>query len=165
MSVIMKRRCAVRVTSPFVADLADYLDLTVGHASEQFSALLHRRAVAPGERQVAFTSVETLLCLAASFLINHRHYGGSTVHRAPEPSPPRSGMRRIISPWEYRHLRAFAGVRIGAGIVTAGLGAFILSEVSGAWAIFGAFLLAVSVANFWFASWELSIARSEPART
>src|ERR1017187_1294305 len=26
-------------------------------------------------------------------------------------SPPRSGMQRIISPWEYRHLRAWAGVR------------------------------------------------------
>jgi putative restriction endonuclease len=71
-----------------VADLADYLDLTVGQASEQFGALLHRRGVAPpGERQVAFTPVETLLCLAASFLINHRHYGGSTAHRAPEPVP------------------------------------------------------------------------------
>ena len=70
-----------------MADLADYLDLTVGQASEQFSALLRRRSVAPGERQVAFTPVETLLCLAASFLINHRHYGGSTAHRAPEPVP------------------------------------------------------------------------------
>jgi hypothetical protein len=80
-------------------------------------------------------------------------------------SPPRSGMRRIISPWEYRHLRAFAGVRIGGGIVAAGLGAFILSEAHNAWAIFGAFLLAVGAANFWFASWELSIARSESART
>lgn len=28
---------------------------------------------------------ETLLCLAASFLVNHRHFGGSTAHRAPEP--------------------------------------------------------------------------------
>jgi hypothetical protein len=74
-------------------------------------------------------------------------------------------MRRIISPSEYRHLRAWAGVRIGGGIVTAGLGAFILSEVSGAWTIFGALLPAAGAANFWFASWELSIARSESART
>src|SRR6202161_3280159 len=76
-----------RVTSTFVADLADYLDLTVGQASEQFSALRHRSSVALGERQVAFTPVETLLCLAASFLINHRQYGGSTAHQAPEPVP------------------------------------------------------------------------------
>src|SRR5258708_19624965 len=41
-------------------------------------------------------------------------------------SPPRSGMQRIIAPWEYRHLRFWAGVRIGAGIVLAGLGAVTL---------------------------------------
>ena len=41
-------------------------------------------------------------------------------------SPPRSGMQRIIAPWEYRHLRGFARVRIAAGIVLAGLGAVTL---------------------------------------
>ena len=65
-------------------------------------------------------------------------------------------MRRIISPWEYRHLRAWAAVRIGGGIVAAVLGAFVLSEVSGAWTIFGALLLAAGAANFWFACRELS---------
>jgi putative restriction endonuclease len=69
-----------------VADLADYLDLTVSQAQEQFRALLVRRPVASG-RQVTFLPVETLLCLAASFLVNHRHFGGSTAHRAPEPVP------------------------------------------------------------------------------
>jgi hypothetical protein len=59
-----------------VADLADYLDLTIGQAREQFRALLLRRPVQSG-RQVTFLPVETLLCLAASFLINHRHFGGS----------------------------------------------------------------------------------------
>ncbi len=58
-------------------------------------------------------------------------------------SPPRSGMRRIISPWEYRHLRGWAGVRIASGIVLAGLGA--------------------AAAQFSFAYWELTIARSESA--
>src|SRR5215831_6380936 len=38
-------------------------------------------------RQVTFLPVETLLCLAASFVVNHRHFGGSTAHRAPEPVP------------------------------------------------------------------------------
>ena len=66
-----------------MADLADYLDLTVSHAREQFRSLLVRRPV-PG-RQVTFLPVETLLCLAASFLVNHRHFGGSTAHQAPEP--------------------------------------------------------------------------------
>ena len=73
--------------SPFVADLADYLDLTAGQAREQLHALLRRRGVASGERQAGFMPVETLLCLAASFLVSHRHYGGSTAHRAPEPVP------------------------------------------------------------------------------
>jgi putative restriction endonuclease len=69
-----------------VADLADYLDLTIGQAREQFRALLSRRPV-PGGRQVTFLPVETLLCLAASFLVNHRHFGGGTAHQAPEPVP------------------------------------------------------------------------------
>ena len=42
-------------------------------------------------------------------------------------SPPRSGMRRIIAPWEYRHLRAWARVRIATGIGLVGLGAVTLS--------------------------------------
>jgi putative restriction endonuclease len=69
-----------------VADLADYLDLTVSQARDQFDELLARRPV-PGGRQVTFLPAETLLCLAASFLVNHRHYGGSTAHQAPEPVP------------------------------------------------------------------------------
>jgi putative restriction endonuclease len=69
-----------------VADLADYLDLTVGQAREQFRALGSRRP-AHGARQAAFLPAETLLCLAASFVVNHRHFGGSTAHQAPEPVP------------------------------------------------------------------------------
>lgn len=69
-----------------MAELADYLDLTVSQAREQFRALASRRP-AHGSRQVAFLPAETLLCLAASFLINHRHFGGSTAHQAPEPVP------------------------------------------------------------------------------
>jgi putative restriction endonuclease len=69
-----------------VAELADYLDLAVGQAREQFRALASRRP-AHGGRQVVFLPVETLLCLAASFLVNHRHFGGSTAHQAPEPVP------------------------------------------------------------------------------
>ena len=67
-----------------MADLADYLELTVSQAREQFRALLARRPV-PSGRQVTFLPVETLLCLAASFLVNHRRFGGTTAHQAPEP--------------------------------------------------------------------------------
>lgn len=69
-----------------MAELAGYLDLTASQAREQFRALLARRPVAGG-RQVTFCPAETLLCLAASFVINHRHFGGTTAQRAPEPVP------------------------------------------------------------------------------
>ena len=69
-----------------MAELADFLDLTVGHAREQFRELRRRSPVSTG-RQVTFLPVETLLCLAASFLVNHRRFGGSTTHQAPEPVP------------------------------------------------------------------------------
>jgi len=69
-----------------VADLSDYLELTPGQAREQFRALLSRQPVSTG-RQVTFLPVETLLCLAASYLVNHRSFGGSTAHLAPEPGP------------------------------------------------------------------------------
>lgn len=75
------------VVSRRATDLAHYLDLTVSQAEEQFRALLRRRPVTAGERQVDFTPAETLLCLAVSFLVNHRHYGGSTADQAPEPVP------------------------------------------------------------------------------
>jgi hypothetical protein len=42
-------------------------------------------------------------------------------------SPPRSGWRRLIAPWEYRHLRAWAGIRVASGAILVGLGAVTLS--------------------------------------
>ena len=63
-------------------------------------------------------------------------------------SPPRSGMQRIIAPWEYRHLRAFARVRIAAGIVLAGLGAVTL--------VGGSF---TTQAAWWTAFWLVLVAR------
>src|SRR5579859_7818048 len=45
-----------------------------------------------GRRQVAFLPTETLLCLAASFLVSHRHFGGATAHQAPEPVPALAGL-------------------------------------------------------------------------
>jgi putative restriction endonuclease len=69
-----------------MADLADYLDITPSEARQQFARLLARRPVSAG-RQVVFMPVETLLCLAASYVVNHRQFGGSTAHQAPEPVP------------------------------------------------------------------------------
>jgi hypothetical protein len=42
-------------------------------------------------------------------------------------TPTRSGWRRLITPWEYRHLRAFGSVRLAGGGFTVGLGAVLLS--------------------------------------
>ncbi len=36
-------------------------------------------------------------------------------------SRPRSGLQRLIIPWEYRHLRVFGVMRIAGGIVAAGV--------------------------------------------
>jgi hypothetical protein len=82
-------------------------------------------------------------------------------------TPPRSGMRRLIAPWEYRHLSAFARVRIAAGIVLAGLGAVTLigGSFTAKAAGFAALFLAAAAASFSFAAWELAIVRSESART
>ncbi len=69
-----------------MADLADYMDLTTLQARQQFRDLTRRSPVSSG-RQVVFLPVETLFCLAASFEVNHRHFGGTTAHQAPEPVP------------------------------------------------------------------------------
>jgi hypothetical protein len=82
-------------------------------------------------------------------------------------SAPRSGMQLIISPWEYRHLRFWARVRIAAGIALVILG--VITGFGGgneatthAWTL--AFLTAAA-ANVTFACWELSIARAADDRT
>ena len=82
-------------------------------------------------------------------------------------SPPRSGMRRIIAPWEYRHLRAWARVRIATGIGLVGLGAVTLSFGGTDAKTYGwtMVFLALAAAQFSFAYWELTIARSPSART
>ncbi len=82
-------------------------------------------------------------------------------------TPPRPGLQRVIHPWEYRHLRAVARLRIAAGIVLVGLGLVTLSFGGNDWKTYGwtmAFL-AAGAAQFAFAAWELTIARSsaEPA--
>jgi hypothetical protein len=95
--------------------------------------------------------------------------------------PPRSGMRRLIAPWEYRsprRLRAFARVRFAAGFFMSGfgLGALVLShgwtqaglqpaENNTVIYVLAAALLAASAGNFAFGYWLMSIARSAAPRT
>ena len=77
-------------------------------------------------------------------------------------SPPRSGMRRAIFPYEYRHLRGFGVTRIAGGSVAAAAGIVCLSYGVYAWA---AFFLVIAAANIAGGSWYLSIVRSESAGT
>lgn len=78
-------------------------------------------------------------------------------------SPPRTGMRLMISPWEYRHLRVWARVRIVSGVVLAALGVVTLSFGGNDWKTYGwtMVFLALAAVSWAFAGWYLSIARSE----
>jgi hypothetical protein len=42
-------------------------------------------------------------------------------------SPPRPGLQRLISPWEYRHLRGSGVTRTAAGGFQLGIGLVLLS--------------------------------------
>ena len=77
-------------------------------------------------------------------------------------SPPRSGMRRLIAPWEYRHLHGFGVTRIAGGAVQAAAGLICLSYGVYGWA---AFFLVLAALNLAGGSWYLTIARSASART
>lgn len=78
------------------------------------------------------------------------------------PAPSRTGMRRVLPPWEFRHLRTWAGARIAGGIVLVGLGTLMLAYGSYGWAALWLVLAALALAGGY---WELTIARSAPART
>ncbi len=77
-------------------------------------------------------------------------------------SPSRFGMYRLISPWEYRHLRASGGTRIAGGSVAAAAGVMCLSYRAYGWA---AFFLVLGTLNLAGGYWYITIARSASART
>ena len=77
-------------------------------------------------------------------------------------SPPRRGMRRLIHPWEYRHLRGSGVVHIAGGSVAAVAGVVWLSYGFYGWA---ALFLVLGVLNIAGGYWCLTIARSAPARS
>ena len=77
-------------------------------------------------------------------------------------SPPRPGMHRLISPWEYRHLRASGVTRIAGGIVAAAAGVVCLSYGVYGWA---ALFLVLGTLNLAGGYWYITIARSASART
>jgi len=76
-------------------------------------------------------------------------------------SPPRSGMRRLIVPYEFRHLRLFGVTRMAGGSVAAAAGLICLSYGVYGWA---AFFLVLGALNLAGGYWYLTIDRSGPAR-
>jgi hypothetical protein len=77
-------------------------------------------------------------------------------------TPPRTGMRRIIPRFEYRHLRGFGVTRIAGGSVQAAAGLICLAYGVYGWA---AFFLVLAALNLAGGSWYLTVARSASART
>jgi hypothetical protein len=83
------------------------------------------------------------------------------------PMHERSVLERIlIRSWEYRHLRFWAGLRIGGGLALTACGVLTLaiggsSAKTYGWAVW---FLAAAALNFAFGSWQISIARSLAAR-
>jgi hypothetical protein len=75
--------------------------------------------------------------------------------------PPRSGMQRLINPWEYRHLRLFGVTRLAGGGVAAAAGVVCVSYRVYGWA---AFFLVLGALNLAGGYWYITIARSAPPR-
>jgi len=71
----------------------------------------------------------------------------------------RTGLRRIISRWEYRHLRVIANLRIGISGLLAIFGILTLAYGAYGWT---AFWWVLAAAHSSFGIWELTIARSTP---
>jgi hypothetical protein len=88
-------------------------------------------------------------------------------------APPRPGMQRLISPWEYRHLPAAANVRFTAAGFQLGLGLVLVSLARQAdtdaerrkmFRLSACFLLP-ALGNLLGGYWYSTIARSAPPRT
>jgi hypothetical protein len=77
-------------------------------------------------------------------------------------SPPRSGMQRLILPFEYRHVRFFGVGRVAGGSVAAAAGLVCLAYGVYGWA---AFFLVIGALNLAGGYWFLTIDRSASART
>ena len=72
-------------------------------------------------------------------------------------SPPRSGIYRLIAPWEYRHLRFFGGVRVAVASIPAFAGFVCLAYGVPGWAAFFLVIAALNLAGGW---WFLAVAQS-----
>ena len=77
-------------------------------------------------------------------------------------TPPRTGLQRLIHPWEYRRLRIVGVARVVGGGVATAAGIICLFYDALGWA---AFFLVVGVLDLAAGYWNLTIARSASTRT
>ena len=75
-------------------------------------------------------------------------------------SPPRAGLQRWISPWEYRRLRFSGAARVFGGGVQVAAGVICLAYGVYGWA---AFFLVIGALNLGGGAWFLALDRSAPA--
>jgi|SRR5271165_585692 len=88
-------------------------------------------------------------------------------------SPPRPGLERLISPWEYRHLRVSGVTRAAAGGFQLGIGLVLLSLGRSAETDqerrkmyrLSAWFLVPAAGNLAGGYWYIAIASSAPTRT
>jgi hypothetical protein len=69
----------------------------------------------------------------------------------------RSGIRRRIWPWAYRHIRAIAAVQLVSAVLLAGFGALVLSQGYAGWAVL---MLAAAALHLWIGCLDVTVARS-----
>lgn len=76
-------------------------------------------------------------------------------------TPPRAGIQRLISPWEYRHSRAFGATHVFGGSVAVAAGVVCFAYRAYGWAAFFLVLGALHLAGGY---WLLTIDRSASAQ-
>ncbi len=90
-----------------------------------------------------------------------------------DPPDSRSGLKRLISPWEYRHLHAFMAMRFAGGGFQLAIGLVLVSIASKAgtdaerrkFNRLAAWFLLPAAANLLGGLLDLSAARTAPPRT
>jgi putative restriction endonuclease len=108
-------------------ELGDYLHMTLDKAREQFRELLRRQPVAAG-RQVKFLPAETLLCLAAAYVVSPRKYGGANIDKVPSPVPELARLFSRSPASVLEKMRNLDGTRANGARLDAQVGAVLRDE-------------------------------------
>jgi putative restriction endonuclease len=131
-----------------VTELADYLEVSVSAARDQFRAMAVRRPVQTG-RQVTFLPIETLLCLAASCVVNPRQFGGANIERVPEPVPSLAQIFSRSPSSVLEKMRNLNGSRPNGARWDARAGATLRNEPARFSRIYRVLMQAARLEGFW----------------